>query len=356
VAERYRPWLVAVLAALAVAVAALLLGGGRAPSTRVAVPVRRIAPIPSAGAAGEVASATTQLVFEPGAGASPWLAAIAASHHELLVNEYLLTDTAIIDALGQAAHRGVRVEVLLDAKPYGDASAASAAMHALSREGVEVKVAPRRFEGRYAFDHAKYLVVDPGRADEEAILGSANATWSAVDGVNVEDMVLATDPEIVTALAHVFAADWSGLRGGGGPRRVLVLAPGAARAIASLLETPGPVAVTAEELGNDPSLLAVIAHRGSSIRLLIPRDASRSTLRRALRLQAAGVKVRMLVAPYLHAKLIVTSRAVFVGSENLSYVSLAHNREVGVELPCAGLRREALAWFDRLFAQAVPLS
>jgi cardiolipin synthase len=356
VAERYRPWLVAVVAALVVAAASLALGGTRAPSTRIAVPVRRIAPIPSAAAAGEVTSATTQLVFEPGAGASPWLAAIAQSHHELLVNEYLLTDTAFIDALGQAAHRGVRVEVLVDTKPYDGASAAIAAMHALSRQGVMVKAAPGRFEGSYSFDHAKYLVVDPGYADEEAILGSANATWSALEGSNAEDEVLTTDPRIVTALAGVFAADWSRHPAGSAPRRELVLAPGAGGSIVSLLDTTGPVAVTAEELGDDPSLLAAMAHKGSGMRLLIPRDASSSTLRRARRLSAAGVEVRMLAVPYLHAKLIVTSRAVFVGSENLSYVSLAHNREVGIELEGAALRREALAWFDRLFRQAVPLT
>lgn len=64
-----------------------------------------------------------------------------------------------------------------------------------------VRRAPARFEGTYAFDHAKYLVINPGTPHALAIVGSANETYCAFAGDNAED-----DIE-TTALREVFHAD-----------------------------------------------------------------------------------------------------------------------------------------------------
>jgi phosphatidylserine/phosphatidylglycerophosphate/cardiolipin synthase-like enzyme len=50
----------------------------------------------------------------------------------------------------------------------------------------------------------------------------------------------------------------------------------------------------------------------------------------AAKLAAAGIQVRFLEEPRLHAKLILTDAAAAIGSVNLSWTSLQRNREIGV--------------------------
>ena len=68
----------------------------------------------------------------------------------------------------------------------------------------------------------------------------------------------------------------------------------------------------------------------------------------------AGVHVRMLASPYVHAKFIVTATQTFVGSQNFSAVSLADNREVGLITANAAIHAQALAWFNAVWTKARP--
>jgi cardiolipin synthase len=70
---------------------------------------------------------------------------------------------AILAALAQAGARGVPIHVLLAPNPYDDARAVPAERQALAAiPHCTVSNAPRRFAAAYAFDYAKYLVVNPG--------------------------------------------------------------------------------------------------------------------------------------------------------------------------------------------------
>lgn len=71
------------------------------------------------------------------------------------------------------------------------------------------------------------------------------------------------------------------------------------------------------------------------------------------RLGRAGVKVRTLFAPYVHAKVLITPQTAFLGSQNLSSVSLQDNREMGMLVN--GTARTALAaWFQHWWDQSTP--
>lgn len=76
----------------------------------------------------------------------------------------------------------------------------------------------------------------------------------------------------------------------------------------------------------------------------------------ALLLARSGVEVRELRSPYVHAKLVeVDGREAFVGSENLSAISLDRNRELGVLIRGPQLAR-MVQTFDADWQRAVPLS
>ena len=296
-----------------------------------------------------------QLVLEPQAGVTPWLRLIAQARTGIDVNAYLVDNPAIAQALRQAGSRGVPIQVLLAPNPYGATDWVPQERALLATiPHILVRQPPSRFIGPYTFDHAKYLVINPGTPSVQALLGSANFTVSAVNGTNLEaDVLVSGDP--AQAAAGVFHADWTDHPAGSGPRRTLILSPGSQRAITTLLRTSGPIALSAEELGNDRALDQAIAHDGSRVHLLLAAPLSAGTRRRAQMLTQAGVQVRTLTHPVIHAKVLITTTRAFVGSENLSYVSLTRNREMGC-LVQGSIRTSLVHWFTHYWTQAQPLA
>ena len=68
-----------------------------------------------------LALAAPRLVVEPEDGVKPLLDLIASAREEILVKMYLWTPSRmdVVEALGEAARRGVRVRVLLEREPSG---------------------------------------------------------------------------------------------------------------------------------------------------------------------------------------------------------------------------------------------
>lgn len=264
------------------------------------------------------------LAIQPQSGTGPLVHLITHARGSLDINMYLFTDRPLIQAVRAAVARGVRVHIILDRRPYGGRPRGE--VQALRATGAQVRFAPPRFTGRYRFDHAKYLVTGTHVA-----LGTANFTWSAFHR-NREYDWLARQPAVAQALHAVFQADWTNHAAGAAPRRTLVLSPGATPALLAAIRQPGAVCIESEELGNDRPILAALRQKGRLAQIVLPTTLSRYDQRFARALDAAGVRVRFLASPYIHAKLIAGSDEAFIGSENFSWTSLNRNREVGVML------------------------
>ena len=264
------------------------------------------------------------IYIEPHAGARPVIAFIQQAHGTLDINAYLATDRRIIQAIAQDVHRGIRVRILIDRRPYGGRPRGEIAR--LRATGAQVRSAPGRFSGRYRFDHAKYMV--SGRRAE---IGTANLTWSAFHK-NREYLDIIRQPAITHALRTVFAADWYNRPAGNAPCQSLVLSPGATPALVAVIRQPGAVCIESEELGKDRAILNALWAKGAQARILLPATLSRYDRRIARGFAADGVRVRTLATPYLHAKLIAGRTEAFLGSENFIWTSLHRNREVGILL------------------------
>jgi phosphatidylserine/phosphatidylglycerophosphate/cardiolipin synthase-like enzyme len=308
------------------------------------------APVASS-AAGKTGTSTLALTWisEPQAGFSPWAAALSQVRSGVDVNDYLLTDHTYVADLIAVANRGIPVRVLLAPNPYRDAAAVTEERAEFAGSKVQLHWAPARFDGNYRFDHAKYLVVNPGTPTALAIFGSANGTASAFSGGNAEDDIESTADPVTTALTSVFASDWQNIPVGAGVRTILALSPGSQPALTALLSQPGPVDVVAEELGDVPTLYVALEAHHAQARVLVPSDASPA---RIAALRASRVQVRELSQPYPHGKLILTSTQTFVGSQNFSEPSMQDNREVGLITPNPAIHAAAAAWFDGLWAAA----
>lgn len=271
------------------------------------------------------------LSIEPHAGPAPVVDVIRHARKEVDMSVYELTSRAVMRALQADCSHGIKVRLILDTRPYRARRVLDREKRHLAHMCVDWKAAPPRFQGHYRFSHAKYVIADPGSAHAMAELGTANFTWSAFHK-NREYLWTTQSAALVTALDKVFRADWTRHRAGSAPRKHLVLSPGSAPALAHVIRQSGTVDIEAEELGSAHRILRALEAKGHKVRLILPGRMGRRERRRVDALKRAGVQVRTISHPYMHAKMIVGKRLAFIGSENFSGSSLYKNREVGVLL------------------------
>ena len=117
---------------------------------------------------------------------------IGEAHRELLMAAYELTSYPIAKALIRAKERGVRVEIVADAKA---ARQHSSKVRFLANHGI-----PVRLNSRYAIHHHKFMIAD-GTSLET---GSFNYTEAAVKRNAENALVLWNIP----SLANRYRTEW----------------------------------------------------------------------------------------------------------------------------------------------------
>jgi len=336
---------------LTVLVGGMVAGAALAPGSRVPISVTSAAAV--SGGFPVVSGSNAVFIEEPEAGSAPFVDAIDSAKTSIDVDMYLITDHGVEKALVAAAKRGVDVRVVLEREPYGLVPDAERAATLLRAAGVHVHFAPPRF----VFDHAKMMVVD----SSVAFIGSANFTYYGLHH-NREDDVKTTNPAVVQAATEVFDADYHDHRAGRAPRETLVLSPGSAKPLVSLIDSATSRLEIEQEEAPDAQIrraLEQAAARGVPVELLEASTASNRSGAGAYelaRLVKAGVQVAIVEHPYLHTKLIVANDDVFFGSENFSYTSTEQNREIGVILSDPPFLSSVLSQISTDESHAVPVS
>lgn len=299
------------------------------------------------------------------------LLAIAEARSSVHLQVYAFSPTGVgarfVEALRQAAARGVAVQVLIDG--WGSARGGRAVAAALREAGCTARIHNRLLAllvGRFGRNHRKILLVD----DEVAFLGGINIGdenvregerlgWADLaleirgpQCARLGQMIRREPLRPVDSSLRIFLCG----RGGGWRlrRRYLRAFAGAHHAInvahGYFLPDRGVVrAITAA------------ARRGVRVRLLLAgksdipfaRAAARSLHRRLL---AAGVHIHEWNGSVLHAKLAtVDGRRLLVGSFNLDPFSLA-NLEALVEVEDLQVVERGDAWIEDHFARSRSMS
>jgi phosphatidylserine/phosphatidylglycerophosphate/cardiolipin synthase-like enzyme len=256
---------------------------------------------------------------------------IVSARRRVLVEMYELGREDIVEGLGAAGRRGVKVRVIGD--PTVTASRRSAPeLHTL---GVAQRFYPVD-DKRYQIDHVKLLV-----ADDVAVIGGMN--WGAHSDRN-HDYVLETHAAADVARAvDVFEQDWSLSTGRPAPLRPTVgdvgqTAPGAEiRAMLMAALTSARRRVLAEVYTlTDPQVVLglVLAHRrGADVRVVLDPNQAYN-LHSAAMLRAGGVPVRWYPVPrgaLLHAKAGLFDEELVLGSANWTLSGLGVNHELDIE-------------------------
>jgi phosphatidylserine/phosphatidylglycerophosphate/cardiolipin synthase-like enzyme len=144
------------------------------------------------------------LVWSPTNSQSSILAAINAAKRTLSVENEEMGDRTITDALVAAAKRGVNVEVVMTAESDWDS-----AFGQLTRAGVHVRLYPNSAKALYI--HAKAVIADAGRSDQQIFVGSEN--FSAASLRHNRELGLRTaNKAVISVISATLAADYAGAK------------------------------------------------------------------------------------------------------------------------------------------------
>ena len=284
-------------------------------------------------------------------------------HLEVYAFASLGVGTRFVDALADAARRGVTVRVVIDG--WGSAYGGRAIAAALEDAGASVQIYNRLLTlivGRFRRNHRKILLVD----DEVAFVGGINI-GDEYAGVGARrgwaDLALEIRGPQCARLGQMIRREprrsinsslriyLSGLGGGWRLRRRYLDAFASARQCIHVAH-----GYFLPDHGVVRAILAA-ARRGVRVRLLLAgrtnhwlaRTATRRLYRRLL---AAGVDIREWSGSVLHAKLAtIDSRLLLVGSFNLDPLSLA-NLETLVEVDDTEVVLQGEAWIMNHFASS----
>jgi cardiolipin synthase A/B len=137
---------------------------------------------------------------------SQWsiLAVINGAKHTLSVENEEMDDPTITDALVAAAHRGVDVEVVMTAESEWDT-----AFNELVKAGVHVRLYADSDNVLYI--HAKAVVADVGRSDEQIFVGSENFSKASL-GYNRELGIRTTNKAVISVISGTLGADYAGAK------------------------------------------------------------------------------------------------------------------------------------------------
>ncbi len=151
-----------------------------------------------------------QIFVEPDAGESPVTGAIESAKQSVWLEMYILSDRKVINALEDAANRGVDVRVMLEPHPYGT-TPPTATMDQLRAAGVKVEDSSPSF----ALTHEKGMIIDGSTAFimtsnfSRSGLGGYSSSSSSSSYNNRDYDIVDTNPQDVQTIAAIFQADWN---------------------------------------------------------------------------------------------------------------------------------------------------
>ncbi|MDB4946541.1 MAG: phospholipase [Labilithrix sp.] len=274
-------------------------------------------------------STNVTIQTEPGDSGKAVHAAIAAAKSSVHMTIYLLTDTSVMNTLGQLKAAGKDVKVVLNKTFPPDGGDNTNAFNKLTQLGVPVVYA----SSAYTFTHAKSVVIDSAKVlvmTMNLTQNNSNREFIATDG----------DPADVAAAEQLFAADFAGAAVSIDSK--LIVSPQRAQPkdprtrLGDLMASAKTSLDVEVQALSDTSITGAIvaAHkRGVAVRVVVSGDPGQSDgeVNAVSDLKAAGVPLRGVLTPYIHSKVVVVDGTkVFVGSQNFTVTALTQNREIGV--------------------------
>jgi phosphatidylserine/phosphatidylglycerophosphate/cardiolipin synthase-like enzyme len=289
------------------------------------------------------------VLVEPSDQGAALIDAIHNAKTSVHMTMYLLTARSIVDALVERRSAGVEVKVILN-RSFEDSEGSNARVF---QELKDADVDIVWSSDMYELTHEKCVIID----GESAWIMTMNATESGLEW-NREYIAVDTDRAQVELAESIFAADFTGAPTPEGVDALVVSPVNALDKMRALLASAtSSIDVEAEELTDSDIVrdLADKARAGVTVHVVLPTGSHGYGMRAVAELGQAGVEVRGVESPYVHAKaVVIDGRTAFVGSENFSATSLTRNRELGVIFDIASEVAKVHDAIDGDFGQGSP--
>lgn len=274
------------------------------------------------------ASQNLTLFTQPESGRTPILNAINSAQKEILVEVYLLSDKDIIKALENAKKRGVIVNVMAEQHPFGGGNLNNESSKDLINNNISFKWANPAF----SLTHEKAIVID----NKIVFILSQNLTASSFSKNREYDILDTNQADVVTA-REIFINDWERKNFVPTKNSNLIICPINCRNAITTLASSVKNSIDIEmEVIQDARTIALLSDlaKKAKVRIIVPTLSQIDSNRKALSdLKSAGVSIRTLSSPYIHAKLIIVdNKKAYLGSVNLTTQSMDQNREIGIIL------------------------
>jgi cardiolipin synthase A/B len=274
------------------------------------------------------------LIVLPDDSAQPILDAINGATKSLRVKMFVFSDPALLKAVIEAQHRGVKVRVMLNPARRSGEAENEESRKMLSKAGVEV------LDSNPAFDltHEKSMVVD----DRTAFVKSLN--WETKNLTETRDYAVVTDHgHEVGEIIDCFEADWHRKSFDPGEHAHLIWCCGNGRnKIAEFIDQSKHTLFLQNERYQDSIIIERLVRakeRGVKVHVMArpPHTLKQEKLVEGVGglriMDDVGIKVHKLKHLKLHAKMLFSDgvRAI-VGSINLAPGSFDSRRELAIEV------------------------
>lgn len=287
------------------------------------------------------------LLEQPMSGRQPLLTVLQNAQHEILIEVYLLSDKEIISALTQAKARGVDVKVMLEEHPFGGGNSNQKTQQLLQQAGIAVLWTNPAF----ALTHEKAVIVDR----QEVFILNQNLTTSSFEK-NREFDIIDSNPQDVQEAGGIFLDDWQ--RTSFTPTKgSLLMSPNTARTALTDLVTSATQTIAIEmEVITDNEIVQLLQEKAKTVHIEIieptEKQVAANTSPTHL-LEQAGVVVKTISSPYIHAKLIIVDgKKAYIGSVNFTSQSMDQNRELGILVSQQNILTTLVQDFNQDFQQA----
>jgi cardiolipin synthase A/B len=287
-----------------------------------------------------------EITVLPDEGEKVFVDLIARAQTSIRVMIYLMGQGGIFTGLKQQAAQGKDVRVILD---VGQISVNQRYYNELKSAGAKVLWS----DARFPYMHAKVIIGD----DREALISTANFSFSASIKTDRNFVARTVDPQDIGDLTALFEADW--VRGGTDltcTRLLVSPANSRARILALLSSASRSLIIESMQLADTDVRNAVAARKkaGVDVRVLLAAASWVDTNADAATfLKAQGIPARWMDKPPVHTKdFVVDGKTAYVGSVNLSYTSMAKNREVGIVFSDDAAVQRVVSTFEKDWATA----
>lgn len=266
------------------------------------------------------------LFTQPEDGRQTLLSEINNAKTEILLEVYMLSDKQIIQALLAAKERGVSEKVILEKHPFGGGNINDKTYQELTADGVPVTWS----SPSYALTHEKAMIID----NKEVFVLNQNLTAASFIK-NREYDILDANPEDVKEARDIFFADTNRIPVTLSQSHLLVSPENSRATLIGLIKSTTAHIFIEMEILDDKQIIEELSKKAATIpvEIIIPDTQTvGANIVSAAILQKAGVQVRTVKNPYIHAKLLITDTTAYIGSINFSSDSMDRNRELGILL------------------------